>query len=73
MEKTVVKVTCPGCGEKVSAVAWDGTVTGLCTVSHKPIVIPEPELVPEKEVEAAKPVNRKNTQPIDSSLLLLLS
>ena len=67
MEKKVVKVTCPGCGEEVSAVAWDGTITGLCTVSHKPVIIPE------KEPEISKQVTRSNVQPIDSSLLLLLS
>lgn len=67
MEKKVIKVTCPGCGEEVTAVAWDGTVTGLCTVSHKPVVIPE------KEQVLAKPAGQSNVQTIDGALLRLLS
>lgn len=33
------QIVCPGCGKIVVAVAWDGVIKGLCTVSHKQVWI----------------------------------
>ncbi len=30
-----VQVICPGCGQQVEAVAWDGRVKGYCTVARQ--------------------------------------
>lgn len=32
-----VRVTCPACGQRVEAVAWDGRVKGYCSVAKQSV------------------------------------